>query len=595
MKWRKLSYNRKLFITLLLIASLPVLLLGTIAYKKSSRTLQAQTEQDLQVIATQLNSAIEKQISDFDRFSILPYYMPEAFKLLSQPYVPEDEWGSAELNSQKQLVRLMSAYPSINTSIKGMVLYGMNGAISAYRTSASSTVNREYDASGESWYKAALAQKGGFVVSGVHEIRQFEGKPFQAVTGARLLLDDNMRPLALMALHISPDFIETIIRSSQLRSSVVTVADADNQLVYTSDTQIAGSLLGQLAKGESRGIWTTEGTGTEGKVIYRGVMKQSKYLGWTIYLGKNQNELLRDSRSIRQYTFIIVAVLVIFAAAVAWLMARSLSGPILQLIRSMRNVEQGRFEDVEPSLRQDEIGQLHLSYSRMVKRLHGLIESIADKERQKRKAELYALTLRIQPHFLYNTLNSIRMLAILQQSHQIARLIHSLNRLLQSYMRIQDELLPLSEEIALLQTYAELMDLRYTNTFAIEWAVPEELLDAGIPPMLLQPVLENAIFHASKGLNRSLKIKVGATLAGPGNLLQIEVCDDGIGIPKEQITRLLNDRKQGGTSSIGLNNVNDRVRLRFGPDYGLQLHRLPQGTAVIITLPYDQLTQRSGE
>ncbi|MHA6531148.1 cache domain-containing sensor histidine kinase [Paenibacillus sp. BAC0078] len=595
MKWRKLSYNRKLFITFLLIGSLPVLLLGTIAYKKSSRTLQAQTEQDLQVIAGQLNSAIEKQISDFDRFSILPYYMPEAFKLLSQPYVPEDEWGSAELNSQKQLVRLMSAYPSINTSIKGMVLYGMNGAISAYRTSASSTVNRAYDASGESWYKAALEQKGGFVVSGVHEIKQFDGKSFQAVTGARLLLDDNMRPLALIALHISPDFIEKIIRSSQLHNSVVTVVDADNHLVYTSDSQIAEPLLGQLTQKKPQSIWMTEGTGTDGKVVYRGVMKQSKYLGWTIYLGKNQNELLRDSRSIRQYTFIIAVILVFAAAAVAWLMARSLSGPILQLIRSMRSVEQGKFEGVEPPLRQDEIGQLHLSYSRMVKRLDSLVKSIAEKERQKRKAELYALTLRIQPHFLYNTLNSIRMLAILQQSHQIGRLIHSLNRLLQSYMKIEDELMPLSEEIALLQTYAELMDLRYTNTFAVEWEIPEELRGAGIPPMLLQPVLENAIFHASKGLNRILQIQIRASLDGSGSTLQIEVCDDGTGIPEDQIIRLLNDRKQDGTSSIGLNNVNDRVRLRFGADYGLQLNRLQQGTAVTITLPYDNLTQRSGE
>ncbi|OKP91037.1 hypothetical protein A3844_04105 [Paenibacillus helianthi] len=589
MRWRKITYNQKLFITFLLISCLPVLLLGTIAYKKSADTLKSQTEQDLQVIAGQLNTSIEKQISDFDRFSILPYYMPEAFKILSQPYVPEEQWSSAKLNAQKQLIRLMSAYPSINTSIKGMVLYGDKGSISGYRSNDSSSINRAYNASGEAWYKEARLKKGGFVVSGVHEIRQFEGEPFAAITGARMLLDDRMRPIAVIALHISPDFIDKIIRSSQLGDTVVTVVDRDGQLVYTSNQQVASQLLKENSLHERVGIWMTSGEGEEGKIAYRGVVKKSKYLGWSIYLGKNQNDLLRDSRMIRRYTLIIAITLMIATAVVSWLLARNLSRPILRLIRSMRNVEQGKFEVLELTGRQDEIGQLHLSYSRMVKRLERMVQSIAEKEHQKRKAELYALHLRIQPHFLYNTLNSIRMIAIMQQSQQIAKLIHSLNRLLQSYLKLDDGPMPLSQEIALLKNYGQLMDLRYTNTFLIEWDVPEELLYSEIPPMLLQPVLENAIFHGSKGLNRTLKIQVKASLVRENSDLQIEVCDDGIGISEDQISRLLDDRMLTGASSIGLNNVNDRVRLRFGEDYGLTVKRLEQGTAITITLPYKEI------
>lgn len=585
MRWRKVTYNQKLFITFLLISCLPVLLLGTIAYKKSAGTLKAQTEEDLQVIAGQLNTSIEKQISDFDRFSILPYYLPEAFKILSQPYVPEEQWSSAELNAQKQLIRLMSAYPSINASIKGMVLYGENGSISGYRAKDSSSINKSYNASGEAWYKEARLSKGGFVVSGVHEIGQFEGEPFAAVTGARMLLDDRMQPIAIIALHISPDFIEKIIRSSQLGDTVVTVIDRDGQLIYTSNQQVAGQLLKENPGHERVGIWITGGE-SKAESTYRGVVKESKYLGWRIYLGKNQTDLLQDSRMIRQYTLIIVVTLMVAAAVVSWLLARNLSDPILRLIRSMRNVEQGKFEVLELTGRQDEIGQLHLSYSRMVKRLERMVQSIAEKEHQKRKAELVALHLRIQPHFLYNTLNSIRMIAIMQQSQQIAKLIHSLNRLLQSYLKLDDEPMPLSEEIALLKNYGQLMDLRYTNTFLIEWDVPEELLSSEIPPMLLQPVLENAIFHGSKGLSRTLRIQVRACLVRENSDLQMEVCDDGIGIPEAQISRLLDDRRLTEASSIGLNNVNDRVRLRFGEDYGLTVKRLEQGTAVTITLPY---------
>ncbi|MNJ38108.1 Sensor histidine kinase YpdA [compost metagenome] len=280
----------------------------------------------------------------------------------------------------------------------------------------------------------------------------------------------------------------------------------------------------------------------------------------------------------------------IASAVVSWMLANNLSRPISRLIRSMRNVEKGKFEVLEAPTRYDEIGQLHLSYVRMVKRVNELIHSIAEKERQKQKAELYALRVRIQPHFLYNTLNSIRMLAILQQSPQIAKLIHSLNRLLQSYMKLNDELMPLSEELELLRDYGQLMDLRYTNTFAVEWDVPEELLDAGIPAMLLQPILENAIFHGSMGLNRILLITVKVRLREDGNTLCIEIIDNGIGISEEQIALLL-DQREDDASHIGINNVNDRIRLWFGREYGLAVERREPGTAVRMTIPYKSVTR----
>lgn len=590
MFWKRLSYQRKLLLVLIVVSSLPVLLVGTIAYQKSSETLMKRTEQDLQVIAGQLISAIQKQVSDFDRFSILPYYMPEAFTIFDRPYVPEEDWGSAELNAQRQLIRLMSAYPSINKSIKAMVLYGNNGRISGYQLNGNSSINRAYDVKQEDWYQEALEKKGGFVVSGVHEVRQFEGGSFEAVTVSRMLLDEEMRPLAVIAIHISPDFIENIIDSSGLQDTVVTVVDANHRLIYASDKQVAARLLERPLDVGTNDAWSAESKLDNRKVKYSGVVRKNSYLGWTIYVGKNQQVILQGSNTIRKYTVAIAAVLTVASALVSWLIAGNLSRPINRLIRSMRSVETGKFEVLEAPTRYDEIGQLHLSYARMVRRLDELVQSIAEKERQKRKAELYALRVRIQPHFLYNTLNSIRMLAILQQSPQIAKLIHALIRLLQSYLKLNDELMPLSREIDLLRDYEQLMDLRYTNTFTVEWDVPEELLDAGIPAMLLQPILENAIFHGSRGLKRMLAIRVKVSLIERDRgKLCIEIKDNGVGIAEGQIERMLDGGDEDGVSHIGINNVNDRIRLWFGREYGLTVQRLEPGTAVIMTIPYKPL------
>ncbi|UUZ96547.1 histidine kinase [Paenibacillus sp. P25] len=160
--------------------------------------------------------------------------------------------------------------------------------------------------------------------------------------------------------------------------------------------------------------------------------------------------------------------------AVSWSLARGLSKPIYRLIRSMREVEKGKFLVPLALEREDEIGQLESSYGRMVQRLDELVQSIEEKERQKRDAELYALRARIQPHFLYNTLNSIRMLAMLQQSTQIAKLIQSLNKPLQANMKLDRELVPLEDEIRCAEGLCEL------DGFEIHECVYGRLADSGV-------------------------------------------------------------------------------------------------------------------
>jgi two-component system sensor histidine kinase YesM len=584
--WNNISHQTKLLIVFFLLSCIPATLIGTIAYQKSSDMLHNQTKQDLDVILTQFNTSIERQVNDFDRFSMLPYFMQEIFSFLNKPYTSKEQWGSAEINSQKTLVRLMSAYPSMNSSIHGLMVYGMNGTINGYRVSGESAINSDDNVNDESWYKEVLAQDGGFVITGVKEIRQFTDSSFKAIVGARLLLDDNHRPLAVIAIYISPDFIEKIVRSLQLRNVQVTVLDAEQHLIYASDVLLAERLQ-SLESTNNKGEWVTELITNNNKKTYSGMYLHSAYLGWKIYLGKDSDEMLQGSRSIRNFTIATIIVFGVVAAAVSWLLARGLSKPIFRLIRSMREVEKGKFAVSVLLEREDEIGQLERSYGRMVHRLDEMIQSIEEKESQKRHAELYALRARIQPHFLYNTLNSIRMLAILQQSSQIAKLIQSLNKLLHANMKLDTELVTLEDEIRLLREYVNLMDLRYTNVFEIEYLIPNELHDAIYPPMLLQPLLENSIFHGAKGLERKMNIRVSARLENGGRTLITEIRDDGSGISENALGLLKDLGSASPQSNIGLLNVRDRIRLRFGEEYGLTAERMnDQGTLIILKMPY---------
>jgi two-component system sensor histidine kinase YesM len=579
--WSRLSFTKKLFLLFSVIGSIPVLLLGMNAYRMSAQVLESQGERDLQVIANQLLKSIERQITDFDRFTLLPYYTPEAFAFLKSR-LPAEAFDYAQLDAQKKLLRLMSAYPSINASIKGMVLYDMNGRGSGYRISSSSQLKDDYSIFGESWFRQAVEGKGRFIVTGLHEANHFSSDSFLAITGARLIVDDDLNPLAVLAIHISPEFIGRIVKATELQDAYIAVTDASGNPVYLSREEY-GDDLPVLAAQTAGGTWELEDRN------FYGVVEHSDYLGWTLYLGQDRDKLFEGLSLIRNFTVYAAVILVLAAGFVSYGLARGLSTPIQHLIKVMREVEIGKFVIPDLLNRKDEIGQLYLNFSRMVKRLEEMVQSIEEKERQKRHAELYAQRARIQPHFLYNTLNSIRMLAILQQNSQIAGLILSLNKLLKAIFQYKDDLVPLREEIEWLKSYAELMDLRYTNTFVIRWNIPEPVQDASMPPLLLQPVLENAIFHAARGLNRELNITISAHL-GNDRVLNIEVADDGIGMTDEQMAGLLDDRNRDGR--VGLRNVHERIRLRFGMQYGVSLARPDgPGTCVRIRLPYLPISQ----
>ncbi|MEK3687402.1 cache domain-containing sensor histidine kinase [Paenibacillus sp. FSL R10-2736] len=599
-RWNNLTYQSKLMLAFFMLGIIPSIVIGTMAYFKSVSTLESRVNADLGVIAGQLNAAIQRQVEDVDRFSTFPYFTPEIFQILNQPYIPRDQWGYREIETQQQFAKLLVTYPSIFSTIQGLVFYSTKGNIYGYRVSDRSSINEAVSPVDEEWYKETLKRSGGVFISGLRLERQFNSAPFPTITASRVLLNDDFTPAGVVAVDIRPDFMDKIVRSFQLESMHVIVADEKGELIYSTQTGDNERFLRAAAEqsagsGASRGLINLPNLGG-GLAAATGVYAHSEYLGWTSYLMIDREELLGDANVIRNFTVVLVLIFSVAAAVLSLLLARNLSRPIRSLISSMRDVERGLFITPAALPVQGEIGQLHLSYVTMVRRLDVLVQSIEEKERQKREAELYALRARIAPHFLYNTINSIRMLAVLQQSEGIARLLQSLNKLLHANMKLDSELVPLSAELELLHHYVRLMELRYTNRFKVEWQIEENIGQAMVPPMILQPLMENAIFHGSFDIEGPLLIEVGARITGNGgDELLITITDNGHGIPQDTLEVLNGEREQGPApdgdgnagSSIGVANVRDRIRLRFGPPYTLTLKSGPgQGTRAELYLPY---------
>ena len=617
--WNGLSFQTKLLCAIYMLCVIPTASVGLIAFRQSADSLEKRVNEDLQVIIGQFNNTLEKQVQDFERYSMLPYSTEEIFEIIASPFSPRDQWGYRELTNQQRLIQLITAYPSVNSMIEGMLFYGTNGSIYGYRTSGDKSINPDYTPFGETWYKQAIDREGGLVISGLRDEAQFNGAAFKTITIARQLIDRDFKPAAVVAVDIKPAFIQKTVRSLSFKNVHVTVAASDGY-VYSSEPEITDKLLESRYSQNRQGTESGEGSkyagggvskyasarsgdggGSESANAFRlqstvggnhrswnGVEKFNEYTGWTTYLLVDREELLQESAAIKKWTLLVVLFIFIGAAGVSWLLAKGLSKPIRSLMRSMSKVEMGNFEStlLLPYERKDEIGQLQFRYNRMVTHLDELVNSIEESEKQKRNAELYALRARINPHFLYNTINSIRMLALIQQSDHIARLLQSLSRLLHSNMKMVKDLVSLGDELGLLKEYTLLMELRYTNRFVVRWNVSEAALRAQVPVMLLQPLLENAIFHGPSGMERQLRIEVSAEVAEEGRMLRIVVADNGQGIDAAKLKEL-NDPAADGETSIGVRNVRERIRLRYGAAYGLTIDSAPgEGTKAILLLPY---------
>lgn len=597
-EWRVGSYQFKLLVVLIVICLLPSALIGWLAYRKSQESLERKVIEDLQVIVTQFNNTLSAQVEELDRFSTFPYSVEEIFDIIASPSAPTELWDFAELGKQQRFIELITSYPSINNMVEAMLFYGTNGSMYGYRVSGVKTLDHSVDPRGEPWFKDAIDRNGGLVVSGLRMEDQFSGDPFETLTVARMLVDRKYEPAAVIAVDVKPDFIRKTVRSLGFNKVHVTVSGPYGH-VYSSHPL----LTEQLLAGEALPIGDGEepfpiavSADIEGKrEEWSGVRQYDDYTGWTTYLLVDRGELLQESAVIKDFTIFVVSLIGFAALALSWALAKGLSRPISSLIRSMREVERGNFILPEISLsgRKDELSQLLYSYNRMVLRLDGLVQSIGMTERLKREAELNALRARITPHFLFNTINSIRILAMIQRSDQIAELLRSLSQLINSNMRLDRELVTLQEELDFLRDYLNLMDLRYTDKFKVSWTVADDARSALVPAMILQPLVENAIFHGPDGIDGKLSISISAKLARHRTRLELTISDDGKGMPPELVRKVNAGLVASVDGNIGVRNVRDRIQFRFGEQYGLSIEsESGLGTSAKLTMP--RLTEGVG-
>lgn len=239
----------------------------------------------------------------------------------------------------------------------------------------------------------------------------------------------------------------------------------------------------------------------------------------------------------------------------------------------------------------DEITLLSREYEHIIDELEKTINDLIREQEEKRKAELQALQMQIKPHFLYNTINSIKCLLWAGKTELIEPTINALVNLLEQTISGKEELITLGEEIQCVKDYIYIQEIRSSHTIRLNVKIPEALQKCLVPKLLLQPLVENAIFHGFEPKQPSGKIwgTLSIYATAIGNTIQLEILDDGVGMEQSTAEKLLLDDSQVRPrrfTGIGVKNIQERIQLYFGKHYGLTIHSEPGvGTSVVITLP----------
>ena len=234
-----------------------------------------------------------------------------------------------------------------------------------------------------------------------------------------------------------------------------------------------------------------------------------------------------------------------------------------------------------------EVGDISLTVEKMIVEIKRLIGKIYQEEGEKRNAEMNALQAQINPHFLYNTLNVIKWMASMQGASSIESALGSLSYLFTFIARSSGDFISIRDEIKFLQEYLSILNLRYYNRFTVDYEIDDEVYKYKTLKFLLQPVVENAVFHGIEGVERKGKLTVSAKCENNKILFFIE--DNGKGISDDIMKSIFEEENKMANrsiNSIGIPNIQKRIKLFFGDEYGLSIKSMAdRGTTVILTIP----------
>ncbi len=575
---RSLSLRLKLMVYFLLILALPLVTLGVIGPSLYATSIERETMAHTGRMISQVTMNIELRVQEMEKLIDLVARTGAVAAFL--------EGGEASEAGRAAIREAVSAVVATHPEIAGLLVVTERGA---WESEGFSRTTRDSLAD-ERWYAEARGAPGQVrlmarpIGRNIRSTRRYGADEVvsivKAVTGAR---DGAVRGAVLVDMKLSS--IEELFKDAALgKAGFLFIADGSGEMVYAPVNEVVYRVpLEALEDGAA----AVRVAGED----YQVLAQESAYTGWRTVGVFSLDETLKEVSLVKYWTFLIGGLTMALATVAAIFFTSSVAKPVLRLRSLMKRVEQGDLAVRFAGQGGDEIAELGLGFNEMIERIQSLIDQVYSEQQSKREAELRILQEQIKPHFLYNTLDTIQWMAQEHRVEDVVRMVGALTSLFRIGLSKGREIISLTDELEHVRSYLCIQKMRYEDKFDYSVSVEEGLRGLRVLRLVLQPLVENAIYHGIKERRGTGSLSVTGRLergeSGPELLLAVR--DDGVGMDAALVARLNASLEGGGEGypgGYGIRNVHERIRLTFGKPYGLSFRSGPgEGTEVTIRHP----------
>lgn len=438
------------------------------------------------------------------------------------------------------------------------------------------------------WYQAAMESPTGIAVSSSHVQNAIKSSYKWVITLSRVLVNNRTGAKeGLFFIDLNYSAISDLCNNNTIgNKGYIFVLDDKGNVIYHPKQQLMyGGLhtehIEEIMACEKDSLTVRDGT--ERKLY---TLSRSQKTGWTVVGAAYTSELLKNNKQARMLYILAAAILILAVFAISSILSREITKPLRRLSESMSRVEKGEFDraNVDVTM-ENEIGSLGKSYNLMTERIHTLMEENVYEQKQKRKSELKALQAQINPHFLYNTLDSIIWMSEAGQSDEVVEMTSALAKLLRQSISNDHEQVELGQEMEYVKNYLTIQKMRYQDKLEYTVEVDPKVRHVMIVKLVLQPIVENAIYHGIKYKGSKGTLRIRAFAESEDVCIVIE--DNGIGMDDTALNIIFDEtqkiHKQNG---VGVPNVQKRLKLYYGDKYGIIYEsKVGIGTRATIRIP----------
>ena len=586
------SIQSSIFCAVSILVLSAVLAVTVVSLRYTNSSIYENSVMYTQTIIGQLNQNIDSYISYMDNIASLVAGSGDAYKYLySESGI--DALSLKEYNQCRQ--RLTEQFKTIlkgRSDIRNIGIVRRENESSSLFNNGMSTRNQNLKLDTQHWYADAVGKYDHYNLTSSHVQNVISGERPWVITLSRGIRnytgEGDSDGVVFIDLNYSA-ISELCTQNSVGTKGYVFILDQDGNIVYHPQQQ---QLYNELQTENISLIMNaktdvvTAGKGDDEKIY---ALSHSETTGWTIVGCMNMSELLKNSRKARSIYVLVALGLIAVALVISSEIARNITFPIQKLRDSMKRVQKGDFSAAEIEVYSDnEIGSLTRSFNVMTHKIQDLMAQNIQEQEQKRKIELKALQSQINPHFLYNTLDSIIWMAEGKKNEEVVLMTASLARLLRQSISIENELVTIGQEVEYVRSYLTIQKMRYKDKLEFEINVDPRITHAQIIRLVLQPIVENAIYHGLKYKESKGMLKVqGYEL---GERIIIDITDDGVGMDEETLKHIYDKHKVNYHSNgVGVYNVQQRLVLYYGKEYGIIYHsEKGKGTTATVVIPKKQ-------